>query len=79
MTTKICKTCNTEFAITKWQTTKVYCSARCSKGWTETTGKNKGRPKKKNAKQYIPKTTLVINKVPSKTHKDNSLPDFLFP
>jgi hypothetical protein len=66
MTTKICKTCNTEFAITRWQTTKVYCSDRCSKGWTQANGKKKGRPKKENTKPYVPTTTLVINKVPNK-------------
>ena len=65
MTTKICKTCNEEFAITKYQTTKVYCSDRCGKGWTKANGKKKGRPKKENAKQYIARTTLVINKIPN--------------
>jgi len=62
MNTKICKTCNEEFAITKYQTTKVYCSDRCSKGWTKANGKKKGRPKISNPKQYVAVTTL--NKLP---------------
>jgi len=69
MTTKICKTCNTEFAITRWQTTKVYCSGKCSDGWYENTNKKlrktKLKPKAKR-KEYIHVTTLKLNDVPNK-------------
>ena len=42
---KNCKTCGVEFAITKWQTTKVYCNDACKPTFRPNRGKPRGRPK----------------------------------
>mgnify|MGYP003736466491 FL=1 len=45
---KNCITCGKEFQITKWQKTRKYCfDAKCSKGYFNTTNKNRLNAKKK--------------------------------
>ncbi len=44
--TKLCETCGKEFSITKYQTTKKYCSAQCSGGYYQTANAKRNKKKK---------------------------------
>ena len=43
---KTCPTCKTDFEITKWQKTKVYCSGPCSQGYYNTANTKYRKAKK---------------------------------
>ena len=44
---KTCVKCGTEFEITKFQTTKQYCSELCKPTFKPNYGNPRGRPKRK--------------------------------